>query len=166
MSVFDPDGERRKQEERNRKRSAFEETHQILMKRLDKISLGELHLGTPLSTHYALRASAEDEVGANLEIGFLALKHRKDKRLLREIFKGIPVAMRKEFFDVLLFENSPPYSPLPTSTNLLTQDTYIALQCLEEEVMGLPFNSSKTDLLAILKSLCIKSLFKEELPAP
>lgn len=141
----------RREKERQEKLSKFKKTHKSLIKKLDELSKsgGEFLL----STYYISLASAKDEVMARLGIAFLALKHRKDKRILQQIFEGIPIEERKVRFNTLLFETTP---QLTSSSNHQAHKT---LRTLKEELMGLPFDSSKKDFLAILNSLDIKSLF-------
>ncbi|MBX9785706.1 MAG: hypothetical protein K2Y08_00055 [Alphaproteobacteria bacterium] len=144
----------RREKGRHEKLSKFKRTHENLMKKLDILSMSGS--GSLLSTYYASLTSAKDEVTAKLGIGFLALKHKKDKGILLEIFKGIPIEERRARFNTLLFETTP---QLTSSSNHQAHQT---LRTLREEIMGVPFDPSKIGLLDILKSLDIKSLFEEE----
>lgn len=146
----------RREKERQEKLSKFKKPHESLIKKLDELSKSR---SKPcLSTRYASIASSGDKVTANLGIALLTLKHKKDKSLLLEIFKGIPIEGRKVRFNTLLFETTP---QLTNSSNCQAHET---LRALKEEIMGLPFDLSKTDLLAMLNSLDIKSLFEDKQP--
>ncbi|MBY0272999.1 MAG: hypothetical protein K2X02_06295 [Alphaproteobacteria bacterium] len=161
MAIFDRSGEWRKEQERKQQYALFLEKNEFLIEKLDKIS-GEraFNCENSPSTNYIWRAIIDGQPFANLEIGFFALKHREDSRVLMEVFKGITPEERKKLFGMLCFQFSPKFENF--TTQMIGEEEHRRLKSLEEEIMKLPYDSSKTDLLAILNSLKIKSLFEKE----
>ncbi|MBL8676640.1 MAG: hypothetical protein JNJ47_04355, partial [Alphaproteobacteria bacterium] len=161
MAFFDPTGIWEKEQERKQQYALFLEKNEFLIEKLDKIS-GEraFNCENSPSTNYIWRAIIDGQPFANLEIGFFALKHKEDRRVLMEVFKGITPEERKKLFGMLCFQFSPKFENF--TTQMIGEEEHRRLKSLEEEIMKLPYDSSKTDLLAILKSLKIKSLFEKE----
>lgn len=160
MALLDPHGECEREQKFQQQYSQFLNENQRLIEKLDEISGERAFYYDCPSTNYIKRALIDGQPFANLEIGFFALRHREDNRVLMEVFKGISLEERKKHFDNLLFLFTPKFEEL--TTQMMGEKEYNTLKGLEEEIMQLPYDPSQTDLLAILKSLKIKSLFEEE----
>lgn len=160
MALLDRHGEWEREQKYQQQYSQFLDNNRPLIEKLDKISGERAYYYDCPSTNYIKRAIKDGQPFADLEIGFFALRHREDNRVLMEVFKGISPEERKKYFDNLLFLFSPKFEEL--TNRMMGEREHNTLKGLEKEIMQLLYDPSKTDLSVILKPLKIKSLFEAE----